>query len=282
VNWLGTRQSSEPDATPGSRMPADSRDATSGRPDDVDAVTPSPSDRPGAASAPPPRENPLVVAIVVSIAVTVASYGAPGDYAATAVGAVFLAAVTWLVLRHDTETIRHFGLSLGGLLEPKRIDPRRVVREALQSAAWGVGLATIVAIPFAIGFRIYWHAQKPFVFRLPGSILDEVFGQALVIALPEEAFYRGYLMTSLDDAWGTPWTIAKAKLGWGWFASSAIFAVGHYFTQPDPQRLAVFFPALVFGWLRARTGGVGASALFHVLCNLLAATLSRGYGFGLS
>jgi uncharacterized protein len=230
----------------------------------------------------PTRAHPLAIAAGVTVAVTVASYAAPADYAATAVGAVFLAAITALVLRHDTATIRHFGLSLGGLLEPKAIDWKRVAREAGRAAAWGGGLAALVTVPFAIGFRIYWHARAPFVFRPPASILDEVFGQALVIALPEEGFYRGYLLTALDDAWGTPWTLFKAKLGWGWLVSSAIFAVGHFFTEPNPQRLAVFFPALVFGWLRARTGGIGAPALFHVLCNLLASTLSRGYGFGMS
>ena len=58
-----------------------------------------------------------------------------------------------------------------------------------------------------------------------------------------------------------------------WIVSSALFAVGHFFTEPHPERLAVFFPALVFGWLRARTGGIGAPALFHALCNVLASTL---------
>jgi uncharacterized protein len=229
-----------------------------------------------------PRTHPLAIAVAVTVAVTAASYAAPPDYAATAVGGVFLGVVTWLVLRHDAARIRHFGLSLGGLLEPTAIDWRRVTREALHAAAWAFALAAVVAVPFVIGFRIYWQPRQPFVFRLPASILDDVFGQVLVIALPEEAFYRGYLLTALDDAWGTPWTLAKAKFGWGLIASSAIFAVGHFLTEPDPQRLAVFFPALVFGWLRARTGGVGAPALFHVLCNLLASTLSRGYAFGMS
>ena len=134
--------------------------------------------------------------------------------------------------------------------------------------------------PFVIGFRIYRHTAGSFHFVAPASIADEVFGQALVIALPEEAFYRGYLMTALDDLWGTPWTIAKAKLGWGWIVSSAIFAVGHALTITNVERLAVFFPALLFGWLRARTRGVGAPAMFHVLCNVLASTLERGYGIG--
>jgi membrane protease YdiL (CAAX protease family) len=260
-------------------MPIEPRDAAEPQVEPRDAAEPK-----GNASSParPTRGHPLAVGAGVTIAVTVASYAAPADYAATAVGAVFLAAVTVLVWRHDVGTIRHFGLSLGGLLEPNVIDWRRVVREALRAAAWAGGLAALVTVPFAIGFRIYWHARAPFVFRPPTSVLDEVFGQALVIAIPEEGFYRGYLLTALDDLWGTPWTLFRAKLGWGWLVSSAIFAVGHFLTEPDPQRLAVFFPALVFGWLRARTGGVGAPALFHVLCNLLASTLSRGYGFGMS
>jgi membrane protease YdiL (CAAX protease family) len=36
----------------------------------------------------------------------------------------------------------------------------------------------------------------------------------------------------------------------------------------------------VFGWLRARTGGVGAPVAFHALCNLLSESLMRGTGLG--
>jgi membrane protease YdiL (CAAX protease family) len=42
----------------------------------------------------------------------------------------------------------------------------------------------------------------------------------------------------------------------------------------------VFFPALLFGWLRARTGGIGAPVVFHALCNLFADYLAKSYGFG--
>ena len=37
----------------------------------------------------------------------------------------------------------------------------------------------------------------------------------------------------------------------------------------QPWRLATFFPGLLFGWLRARTGGVAAPAVAHALSNLL-------------
>jgi membrane protease YdiL (CAAX protease family) len=230
--------------------------------------------------APATKLHPIWVAVVVTAAVTVLSYAAPVDYAATVVGGAFILAVVWLVLRHDVGAIRHYGLSLAGVLEPSPIEWGRVAREAAGAAAWAFGLMAAIVGPFLVGFRIYWHVHAPFSFRLPTSISDELLGQMLVIALPEEAFYRGYLMTSLDDAWGTPWTLAKAKLGWGWIVSSALFAVGHLLTEPHPERLAVFFPALVFGWLRARTGGVGAPALFHAMCNVLASTLTRGYGMG--
>jgi len=40
----------------------------------------------------------------------------------------------------------------------------------------------------------------------------------------------------------------------------------------------VFFPSILFGWLRARTGGVGASIAFHALCNIYSATLLQIFG----
>lgn len=226
------------------------------------------------------RLHPIGIAVLVTLVVTVLSYTVPDDYAATAVGACFVFAVIQLVLRYDATTIRHFGLSFGGLVELGPVDARRVLRDFAVALAWTLAALAVVVPPFVIGFRIYRHTAGSFHFVAPASIADEVFGQALVIALPEEAFYRGYLMTALDDLWGTPWTIAKAKLGWGWIVSSAIFAVGHALTITNVERLAVFFPALLFGWLRARTRGVGAPAMFHVLCNVLASTLERGYGIG--
>jgi membrane protease YdiL (CAAX protease family) len=50
-------------------------------------------------------------------------------------------------------------------------------------------------------------------------------------------------------------------------------------TDLDASRLAVFFPALVFGWLRQRTGGIGAPMLFHALSNSFTLYLAQSYGF---
>jgi membrane protease YdiL (CAAX protease family) len=220
----------------------------------------------------------LAAAAATTAAVTAVSIIAPREYAGTLVGLSFLAATWWLVLRRDEDTIRAHGLALGGLFEPAPLSLRRLAREAGAAVAWTLLLCAIVFPPFWYGYRIYWGAQAPFAFRLPAAPLDEIAAQLLVVALPEEAFFRGYLQSALDQAWRPRWRVLGAMLGPGWLVSAAIFAVGHVLTIQHPARLAVFFPALAFGWLRARTGGVGAPTLFHAACNLFSATLARGYG----
>ncbi len=221
----------------------------------------------------------LVAAALTTVLVTGISYGFR-DYAATAVGLAFFGVTGWLVLRRDAATIRHYGLSLGGLLEPEPIAWRETLASGLRALGWAAAVAVIVFPPFVIGFRLYWHVHGSFHLRWPQSWTDDDLGQLLVVALPEESFYRGYLMTALDDAWGTPWKFGKTRVGWGLVVSCAVFAIGHLMTDPNPGRLAVFFPALLFGCLRARTGGIGAGAVFHAMCNLLSSTIARGYGLG--
>jgi membrane protease YdiL (CAAX protease family) len=222
--------------------------------------------------------KPVAIAIGTTALVTALSYGLPLKHSATGVGIAFLAVTYLLVLRHDEEVIRHHGLSLAGLLEPVAIDRRRLAHGVLASLAWCAAICAVVLPPFFFGFRAYWHVRPQFVFHWPASFWDDVLGQMLVIALPEEAFYRGYLQTALEDAMGTRWNVLGVRLGWGCILSAALFAVGHLATETHPARLAVFFPALLFGWLRARTQGVGASALLHAIFNLFSATLARGYG----
>ena len=143
---------------------------------------------------------------------------------------------------------------------------------------WALLFAAIFFPPFWLGYRWWWQVDQPLQLVLPAEYGSRVMGQLLVIALPEEAFFRGYLQSALDGAWPKKRRILGAEVGWGLVVSAAIFAVGHVLTIPHPARLAVFFPALLFGWMRARTGGIGASVLFHAMCNLLSSLLAGGYG----
>lgn len=82
--------------------------------------------------------------------------------------------------------------------------------------------------------------------------------QALLVALPEEVFFRGYLYDAFEET--------------GWepvLSSSLLFSAGHLAILFSSYRALTFFPALLFGWARKRTGTVYVPVLLHLLFNLL-------------
>lgn len=221
--------------------------------------------------------TPLLAALGVTLVATALSYLLPRSWAATGVGFTFLLATYWLVVRgDDVERIREHGLSLGGLLEPVPLEAKRLWRDGSRAALYALGAAVIIYPFFWLGFRVWWKVNVFHPAPL-GELPSMALGELLVIALPEEAFYRGYLQTSLEREWGKTVSIFGTRIGVGTVATSAIFALGHLLTELNPARLAVFFPSLVFGFLRARTGGIGAGVLFHALCNLFSWYLIKSY-----
>lgn len=220
----------------------------------------------------------LLVAAVVTAMVTAGAALLPDKYVALSVGTIFLATTWMLVWRGDDATVERFGLTFGGLVIPGRLDLTRAFVSCARAFAWALGLGAITFVPFFLGWRQWWRPHGHFSLALMPGTASEVVGQLLIIALPEEAFYRGYLQTRLGDAFPARWRLLGADVGPAIILTSAIFALGHLATIHDPARLAVFFPALVFGWLRARTGGVGASIAFHALCNVFSEILGKGYG----
>jgi membrane protease YdiL (CAAX protease family) len=89
------------------------------------------------------------------------------------------------------------------------------------------------------------------------------------IALPEEVFHRGYLMSALEQRWPPTRKLFGVPFGWAAILSSVLFALGHLIATPSTARLATFFPSLVFAWLWRRSDSLWAPALFHVASNLL-------------
>jgi len=247
-------------------------------------VTPSesrerrPTGEPGEAT----WRGPLIAALVTTAVATALSYGVPAEHAATAVGLAFLGATYWLALRDDDpEAARRYGLSLGGLLDREPLDVPALVRSAVTELGFALAVAAVVFPPFWVAYKLWWSPVRDFHPALLRGVADEALGQFLVIALPEEAFYRGFLQTRLDEVWRPRWRVLGAWLGPGVVATSLVFALGHVATETHPDRLAVFFPSLLFGWIRTRRGGIGAAAAFHALCNLFASYLARSYGLGL-
>jgi membrane protease YdiL (CAAX protease family) len=225
-----------------------------------------------------PLTEGLLASTVVTAAVTLTSLYVPERHVALAVAFVFLAATYVLVWRRDDACVERAGLALGGLVLPGPLDRPRLRRDLQRALAFAALCAALTFVPFFFGWRLFWHATGAFVWRVQSwEGFNEAVGQLVLVALPEEAFYRGYLQTRLEEAWRPRIRIFGAELGVGSLLTSAIFALGHIATIHEPARLAVFFPSLVFGWLRARTGGIGAGVAFHAGCNLFSELLSRGY-----
>jgi len=227
--------------------------------------------------------RPLGLTAIVAVLVA-ATMLLPDDFVATATAAVFLGATWWGALRGpDRNAARRYGLSLGGILDPEPIRLRRLVVDGARALAWAVAFACVIFPLYALGWEAaewvgYWRLPQDFTPKLPPDFLALLGNQLLVIALPEEAFFRGYLQSDLDRHWRPRWNLLGAKIGPGIFVASLLFALVHLVTAPHPARLAVFFPALLFGWLRARTGGIGASIALHTLANVFASFLASSYG----
>jgi membrane protease YdiL (CAAX protease family) len=125
--------------------------------------------------------------------------------------------------------------------------------------------------------RLTPYVDAPhFQFRLPPRFAEWVVDQLFVVALPEEFFYRGFLQTRLRDAWPGGRIFLGARLGPAFWVTALLFALGHLAIF-QVWRLAVFFPALLFGWMRERSGSVVGAALFHASANLLVQVLDASF-----
>jgi membrane protease YdiL (CAAX protease family) len=88
----------------------------------------------------------------------------------------------------------------------------------------------------------------------------------LVGAVLEEIVFRGVLLALLDRALPQRWRIAGAYIGWGGVALTASFIALHGL-RPG-LLLGVVPAALLYLWLRERTGSLLAPIAAHVAWNL--------------
>jgi membrane protease YdiL (CAAX protease family) len=191
-------------------------------------------------------------------------------------------------LRAHGEDWPDVGVPLFGLRDA------RTWRAFGRGALVALGAAAVIVPVFAAGFWAYGellphlprglarvlapYAGVPrFAFRLPPELPLLVLVQLLVVALPEEMFYRGFMQTAWARAAPERGVrVLGARLGAGFLWTQVLFAAGHLVVL-EPWRLGTFFPGLLFGWLRERTGSVAAPVVLHALSNLFIATLEASF-----
>ena len=138
------------------------------------------------------------------------------------------------------------------------------------SPSFHLAVLTAVFVPYVIGHYAFarWVLGGTFDFRLPAGLVTSALEQIVYIALPEEMFFRGYLQTQFDLVYGRPYRILGAECGVGLVVAAAVFAACHVF-HGGPARLIVFFPGVLYGWLRERTGTIAVPGLYHAVSNVL-------------
>ncbi|NVB79444.1 MAG: CPBP family intramembrane metalloprotease, partial [Kofleriaceae bacterium] len=105
--------------------------------------------------------------------------------------------------------------------------------------------------------------------HLSWSLGEFCLVQMLVVALPEELFFRGFLLGLLEKRFPPKRRILGGGVGLALVLSSAAFAIIHLPKDGDPRVLATFFPGLLFGWMRSATGSILASTITHGASNIL-------------
>ena len=155
-----------------------------------------------------------------------------------------------------------------------------------QDLLWAAVVCALVLPLFTLGFFAFteWLERVPGPLRaflapytsharplnlhvpLTFDFAGQVAGNAAV-AFSEEFFYRGYLTRRLEERWPPQRSFLGARVGRAALLAAFLFALGHLL-QPAPWRLAVFFPALLFAWLRAKTGTIVGGSIAHLAFNV--------------
>lgn len=111
-----------------------------------------------------------------------------------------------------------------------------------------------------------WDEAK--ALQITDELLKFASVQLIVVALPEELFFRGFLHELLERAIPPKRRIWGGGVGWALIISSAMFALIHLPKAGDPRALATFFPGMMFGWMRSATGSILAPTIAHASSNL--------------
>jgi membrane protease YdiL (CAAX protease family) len=191
-------------------------------------------------------------------------------------------------LRARGERWSSFGFPWSGLSATARL------REWGHGAAFALGVCAVVFPAFLLLFwgfgellpslprwlsshlAPYGATASP-TLRLPPRFPIFVLVQLLVVALPEELFYRGWMQTSwAATAPGKSTRLLGATLGAGFLWTQVLFALGHLVAF-HAWRLGTFFPGLLFGWVRARSGSLVAPIIVHALSNVFLAVLEASF-----
>ncbi|HAH09860.1 MAG TPA: hypothetical protein DCL54_11365 [Alphaproteobacteria bacterium] len=132
--------------------------------------------------------------------------------------------------------------------------------EAPEGAGWG-GLAGF-AVLFGAGL-LAMHLLHPV-----SPVAARLIGVVVFVAIMEEFFFRGYVQSRLNDAFGRPFKVLGTEFGAGVVIASILFGLFHPLSDEAmrwPWALWTAAFGLILGLIREKTGSILAPGLIHGL-----------------
>lgn len=130
-------------------------------------------------------------------------------------------------------------------------------------------LYIFIAVPLTL-WSVQWHLG--FNARLP-----EYLFEAVLPGVVEELWYRGLLLSLLNEGFGRPWKVGQTPFGWGGIIIIVLFGTLHGVAVSSKLSVHVywsvmFLPGLVgivLTWLKERSGSVWPGVVFHNFVDLV-------------
>jgi membrane protease YdiL (CAAX protease family) len=111
--------------------------------------------------------------------------------------------------------------------------------------------------------RLFWFlflTAIVIIFLFNTNQLNFILYTLLLVALPEEWFFRAYFLTRMKRLFSNNWTAN--------IVTSALFAIMHVPAQ-GWFGLSVFIPSLILGWLYQQRQDIVLVTLLHALSNIV-------------
>jgi membrane protease YdiL (CAAX protease family) len=168
----------------------------------------------------------------------------------------------------STQITSHFYLGIAtpilGLLPLALLIPlarkTKEWKEVFQGTLFGcLGITCLAIAAVAIG-AVHWE------FKLPSFPITRYGSNLILTAIPEEAFYRGFIQHTLCYYFKNMRGGSVLSL----ILTSFIFTIAHIYWVPSLEILGfVFLASLLYGWVYLRSGKIESTIITHFLLNVV-------------
>ena len=155
-----------------------------------------------------------------------------------------------------TNNIFYSSLPILMVMFPIIVGYRVKLRFSIKDFFLGLIVSLIILLPY---YLVFSPSPSPPPLEGGGWGWGVIF-QLLLVALPEEFFFRGFLQDSIGRDF-------KAVL-----LVSLLFSIAHLpkaFFLSDWISLLSFFPSIIMGWLYMKTNNILPGTMFHFFANLI-------------